>query len=191
MSYTEIFGFKNGKVAVQEEIKNSFRGAMAVWTILDKTYLPPYYAKWDPTKPMSRASAMFDQDAMKEVWGLANDKKVPIDERLVMASTFDKVLVKHENLPKLIEAFRNFDEAYPEQSSIGEQADILQALYDDEEIDAVGWNQTSVNGDHWGNIGDYDEETEEYDSYDHINQTDHWWLFDDYMEEFFEMRDNL
>lgn len=183
MSYTEIYGFKKGKSDFTEEIKNAFRGAMAVWNIMDEKYLPPYYSSWDPTEKISRASAIFDKNAMKEIWALANNKDVPLDERLVMATTFDKVLVKRENLPRLIEAFRAFDKTYEGKSSIGEQADILESFLEVEDMDTVGWNQTSVNGDTWDNFGGLDEETEEYLPYDINTMEDHWFLFDDYKEE--------
>lgn len=113
---------------------------------------------------------------MQEVWDLIKDDRITEYEKICMKSTFDNVLVKKENLPKLIEAFRNFEG----QSSLPEQADlILEELKIDDTFLAIGWNQTSVNGDNWENFGDYNEETELYEPYN-INTMDrHWFLFDD------------
>jgi len=43
-------------------------------------------------------------------------------------------------------------------TNLKEQADGLRAFYADENISAVGWNQTSVNGDDWSNFGGYEED---------------------------------
>ena len=39
MSYTEIYGLTNDSVVCIGETKNSWRGAVAVWTMLEKKYL--------------------------------------------------------------------------------------------------------------------------------------------------------
>lgn len=180
MSYTEIVAFKNGKACDVKEIQNAWRGAMSVWMLMDESHLPPYYASWDPAKKVSRASAMMDPNAMKQVWELANNENVPIDERLVMGTTFDKALVKRENLTRLIEAFKNFDKTYPDKSSMLEQSEILESFLEDEEIDVVGWNQTSVSENPWFT---WNEDKEEYVPYDINTMEEHWFLMDDFKEE--------
>lgn len=182
MSYTEIFAFKNGKSKLAEEVNNAFRGAMAIWGEMEKQHLSPIYASWDATKQISRASSM-DQGKMKEIWNMASDKNIPLDERLVLSTTFDKVLVKRENLPRLIEAFKNFENTYKEKTSLPEQTSILEAFLDDEDVMAVGWNQTSVNGDNWNNFGGYDEDEGEPIPYDINSMSEHWFLFDDFKDE--------
>jgi hypothetical protein len=110
MSCTEIFGFdKEGNAYLQDEIKNSWRGAMAIWNILEQRYLPQYrpsfipdyiadediedYCKYKP----SRTSAMFDKNAMQEIWDLANDKRLKDNEKIVLSTTFDDLIIKKEN----------------------------------------------------------------------------------------------
>ena len=44
---------------------------------------------------------------------------------------------------------------------------------------AVGWNQTSVNGDTWKNYGGYDEEKDECIPYNCLTMNKHWYLFDE------------
>lgn len=188
MSTTEIYGFdKAGNAYSLGETKNSWRGGMAIWGILEKKYLPPYLPSYAPAgitsvdefehrlgwKP-SRTTSMMNENAMKEIWGLADSEKVSITDKIVLFTTFDKCLVKKENLSKVIEAFRKFDG----ETSLKEQADILERALGDEECIAVGWNQTSVSGDTWGAYG-YDEEKDECIPYNCLTQRDHYWLFDE------------
>jgi hypothetical protein len=50
-------------------------------------------------------------------------------------------------------------------------------MLNDENCIAVGFNQTSVNGDTWTNFGGYDEEKEEYIPYNILTGNKHWELF--------------
>lgn len=41
MSYTELFGFdKNGDAFYYSEVRNAWRGGMAIWQRLEEKYLP-------------------------------------------------------------------------------------------------------------------------------------------------------
>src|SRR5471030_521794 len=97
MSYTEIFKFnKQGDAKAIGETKNAFRGAMAVWGIMDERYLPPFFPDWTkgiimPTK--ERYSRANDQQAIKEIWKLADDPKVSMIDKIVLGSTFDNAIV--------------------------------------------------------------------------------------------------
>ena len=111
VSYTEIYGFdKEGNAYFQGEVKNAWRGAMAVWSILEEKYLPAYRPSFVPAhvpdsmieqflgyKP-TRCSAAFDDNAMKSIWQLVNDKRLKECERIVLASTFDYVIIKKRKL---------------------------------------------------------------------------------------------
>lgn len=187
MSYTEIYSFdKKGNASQAAEIRNAFRGAMAVWKRLEEKHLPPYRPSYVPAfipddrveeflryKP-SRCTAMMDDGAMKEIWNLADNRDVPENERIILFTTFDKCLVKKEDLPAVISAFRSFDA----ETSLPEQAGVLEQLLQDEDCIAVGWNQTSVNGDTWANF-EYDEENDECIPYNCMNGEEHYWLFDE------------
>lgn len=164
MSYTEIFKInKDGKGEFIGETKNSFRGAMAIWSHLEKKYLPN-----------EGQFNRFVMGKMNEVWDLAKGDRITEAEKRVMQSTFDNVLVKKENLPKLLEYFRNFET----ETSLSEQAEIIEeAIEKDNNLIAIGWNQTSVNGDNWSNWGGYDEETDEPIPYDINTMDKHWYLF--------------
>lgn len=167
---------------------------MAIWSYLEKKYLPPYipdyvkHCNWyrpgmtneeiikrNGFEPSRLFPSPGGENPTQEVWDLANNKDIPEHERIVLFTTFDKCLVKKEGLPAVIAAFRKFEA----ETSLPEQADILEKLLQDEDCIAVGWNQTSVNSDAWGNIGEYDEENEEIMPYNCLTQTEHYWLFDE------------
>lgn len=177
MSYTEIFGFdKEGNAYLAGKVKNAFRGAMAVWRYLEEKYLPPYnpdYAdlveKVFGIKP-SRCSS----DEIEEIWALQNSDKLSIEEKIVLFTTFDKILIKKEDIPQVINAFNSFGG----ETSLKEQAKILQDLLESENCIAVGWNQNSVVIDNWENYF-YDEVNDRTIPYNCLKQDDHYWLFDE------------
>lgn len=178
MSSTLIYGFdKGGSAFFLDATQNSWRGGMAIWRELEERHLPPYYGKYDKVCPISRMVAFYDESAAKEVWNLANRKDIPIHERIALHTTFDCCLVKAEDIPKVIDAFRKFGGT----TSLPEQADILEKL--PEGTIAVGWNQTSVNSDDWGNKGGYDEENDEPIPYNCLTMNEHYWLFDELEED--------
>ena len=198
MSYTEIYALdKAGVPRLYGEVRNSWRGAMAVWNIMEERHLPPFvpeYVKlcnWyrpgmtaeeiearNGFKPRRTAPSLSngkENDPAREIWALADNPDIPEHERIVLYTTFDDCLVRAENLPAVIEAFRKFGG----DTSLKEQADILQRAADDPEIMAVGWNQTSVNGTTWDNDGGYDDEAEKSRPYNCLTGDKHFWLFDE------------
>ena len=189
MSSTVIIGFDESGKALEDElgsVPNSWRGAPAVWQYMEETYLPPYFPEWvDEAERAMGAEAFFERhrykpsrissfnpDALEEIVNLAYDKSVPEDERISLASTFDWVAVRREEIPRIIEAFRNF----PARTSLPEQAAVLEEALDFPDLSAVGWIQTTVCCDLWQ--GEYDEETDESMPYDLAVNDDHVWLFD-------------
>lgn len=176
MSSTIIYGFnKQGEAFTLGATENAWRGGMAIWRELEERHLPPYYYRGDRRHPQSRLTAFFDENAAKEVWNLADRKDIPLHERIVLHTTFDRCLVKTEDIPKVIDAFRKF--GCDDYTSLPEQADILEKL--PVGTIAVGWNQTSVTGEDWSNKGGYDEENDEAIPYNCLTMSEHYWLFDE------------
>lgn len=154
MSYTEIFKFdKNGDSESVAGIKNSHRGCMAVWNYLGEKYL-------------NQGASIFDISVMKRIWNLMNDSNVSMNERIVMGTTLDNCLVRKKDFKKVIYAFREFEG----ETSLKEQADVLEELLADDDCIAVGWHQNSISCEMW------------FD-YNCLENTEHWWLFD-------ELKDN-
>ncbi|WP_041257998.1 hypothetical protein [Fibrella aestuarina] len=162
MSYTEIFAFKKtGEIESIAEIRNSHRGAAAVWSTVEDRYLPK--------KQYSRIVL----SEMQDIWDLWKRDDVSLTDKIVLLSTFDHVIVEKEHIPRLIAAFR----AFVGQTSLPEQADAIAKIQDDPDLWAIGWNQTSINSDDWTNLGGYDEETDEPIPYDFKTGELHWRLF--------------
>ena len=173
MSCTEIFAFDiAGNAHEYCDIRNAWRGAMAVWRKMEEEYLPPkiFYGQ-----KISRLMGLNPKDA-DEIWDLFSNTKVPEHERIVLGTTFDKCLVRKEDIPKVIEAFRKFGG----ETSLPEQADVLEKLLGDDNCIAVGWNQNSVCDSFWIK---YNEETDTYYPYNFLAMNEHWWLFDDLKSE--------
>ena len=178
MSNTEIFGFdKEGNAYLAGEVKNAFRGAMAIWRILEEKYLPPIDNEYTQALEKSfgiKYSRCSSEDTIQEVWALQNSDKLSIEEKIVLFSTFDKMLVKKEDIPKVINAFISFEG----ETSLKEQAEILQDLLESDNCIAVGWNENSVVIDNWVNYS-YDEENDRAIPYNCLKQNEHYWLFDE------------
>ena len=182
MSYTEIYKFtKSGNATMFAETRNAWRGAMAVWNIMDEKYLPRFIPNWavrlgeDLTKRYHRTSDMGSSGggAIKEIWDLYKSDKVSETDKIVLGSTFDNVIVYKKDIPKLVETFRKFEG----ETSLKEQADILEeAFKKDKNLIAVAWNQTSVNGDAWINDTEKDKD-DNWKPYNIKKQNKHWDLF--------------
>lgn len=197
MSSTEIYAFgKDGYAHLYGQTKNAWRGCMAIWRLMEERHLPLYIPNWVKCanwyKPgmtaqelkanigyaPTRCAPYLNDNPMKEIWELQHNKDVPVHERICLYTTFDDILVKRENVPKVIDAFRKFGG----ETSLPEQADILQEMLKDSDIIAVGWNQTSVNSDSWSTCGGYDEETDTRKPYNCITGKGHFWLFDELVQ---------
>lgn len=168
MSFTEIYGFrKDGQCEWRLDIRNAWRGAMAVWQDLEKRYLPP----------IRRSTRLFSftEGETKDIWELFYCPRLSTAERIVMGTTFDNVLVRAADVPKILEAFRD----YPGETNLKEQADAIEKLCANDDCVAIGWNQTSVSANTWANAGGYDEEKDESMPYNFMTMDRHWWLFDE------------
>lgn len=180
MSCTQISGLTKNRAYRIGEVRNSWRGAMAIWTILEDKYLPKFIPEWAKSleekdySDYSRSYSGNDND-MKQIWDLSNSDKLTFNEKIVLCSTFDNVLVRVESIDKVLKAFREFDD----KTSLKEQANIIEkALKENQDIIAIGWNQTSVCEDKWV-FKNYDEEKNEWFGYNLEENKDHWFLFDE------------
>ncbi len=182
MSYTEIYGFgKDGDAGGLEDVKNAWRGAMAVWQIMEDRYLDPLpkpiwmsdkdYKKSGYSRTCQPPSFKDNEpNPLKPIWDLWTNNKVSRTDKIVLGTTFDKVVVMRENIKETSKAFEEFKG----ETSLKEQAKILREALEDDDNIAVAWNQTSICGDTWSN---YDEEKEESTPYNLHKQTDHWNLY--------------
>jgi hypothetical protein len=167
MSYTSIHSTTaQGEVSTLAEIDNAWRGAMFVWTKLGERYLPesqtdPY---WTPLK-----------NDGQPIWDLFKDPRLHNEEKIVLGSTFDRVMIKRENISRVCWAYSQFAQWYPGNNSLMEQWGVLNKAKNDPEIFAVFWTQTSVASDIWYV---FEPDKDEYRRYDITRDIGHWFLFD-------------
>lgn len=187
MSHTTIYVFdEKGNAEEYEDISNSWRGAMAIWNFLEEKYLPQFRPKYVPDsvpdscieefchfKPKRTGSDLSD---MQEIWELVNSTEVNVVDKICLATTFDYVVVRKEELDRVIEAFRSFQG----NSSLLEQAAILERIKNEGNFIAVAWNQTSVCEPPWVV---YDEEKDTCEPYNLYTGDKHCFLFDELEEE--------
>ncbi len=148
MSCTTIFGFdKNGDSFEISDIKNAWRGAFAIWEYLGNKFIKNF--------------KMFDTKSMKKVWKLKVEDGLSKDELIVLYSTFDNVLIKRENIKRLLKAMRNFDY----ETSLKEQADDIEHYINNNETLAIGFHQNSVSCEKWY-------------GYNFLKTKEHWFLFE-------------
>ena len=183
MSHTTIFVFdENGNAEDYEEINNSWRGAMAIWTFLEEKYLPQFRPKYVPEdipdflieefchfKPKRTGSDISD---MQDIWELVNSPEVDVVDKICLATTFDSMVVRIEEIDRIIEAFQ----AFQGNSSLREQADTLERIKNEGKFVAIAWNQTSVCEFPWAV---YDEEEDTCEPYNLYKGSKHCFLFDE------------
>lgn len=170
---------------------------MDIWKIMENLRLPPFipnYIKdcnwyhpditaeevkrhlgYEPSRALCYESS--EGEPAQAIRGLCDNLEVPLYERIVMYTIFDYCLVKKENIGRVVDAFRAFDG----DTSLKEQADILEKLAANPEIVAVGWNGTSVNVVFWITGGGCDEEDESI-PYNCLTDDKHFRLFDEMKE---------
>lgn len=159
MSNTEIYAIKkNGEPTMAGTTENSFRGGLFIWTKLCEKY--------------NIEGGMFG-GGFEKLWKLTDTGTLEAFENLTMKTTFDRVIAKKEDIPAILEAFEQFDKAFP-GSSLLEQAEIIRnEILNNDEMIAVCWNQTSNTCTQWE--PDYDDNDEEI--HYNINTNDnHWFL---------------
>lgn len=139
MSYTTMYVFRGKRGAeTYRDFRNSRGSASYVWTQLAKLYFG-----WDHW--ISRSELELDR-----LWSIARDPDIPLRDRVAMAFTFDAALCAKDDLLPLADILDAFVAEYPpgdSACSLRDQATALRELAADKRVRAVGWNQTSVNGD--------------------------------------------
>lgn len=163
MSYTTLLGIAEDYSIIElAEYRNSHLGGSTIWNCYAK-YLGLEYIP------------MFDMTEFWDVWKL---KEVPLFEKIVLLSTYDRVYVSKGNLPKLIEAFVQFDKTYENNHIASYMKDIEN---NKDKLIGVAWHITSITDNPWYN---WDEEKEEYIPINIKESEKAWELFDDCLNPF-------
>ena len=131
MSYIEVFAVRtNGDITKYGEAHNSYGGAMYIWMKLKEKYNVTYASLID----------------FSPLWGKVGTLEEA--DNWVLASTFDYVVISKEHLPTLIKHLKTFVATY-RSSTLEVEIEILERALRDDTIQAVAFNQTSVNADMW------------------------------------------
>lgn len=139
MSYTTLYSFRqNGEISEYAEYKNAWHGAMLVWNSMAERYNTPF--------------SLMDEKSMQALWGLAGDSKVPLYDRITLATTFDRYVVHAADFKQLRDALRETAKWLPSHCHINKQSDDIEKIMElnlkcsdpNLRVIAVGWNATSV-----------------------------------------------
>jgi hypothetical protein len=179
MSKTILYAILNRKpLAFVGEAHNSHRGASQFWSYLWGKYMyplpedgpEPEYLRHpfflDGQKPdveewrksMSETHWFWtkigvDKKLAKQVgqrfWDLWKDPRLQWWERVLLVSTFDRVMVMKSDIPPIIHSMQIYDQVNPGHSHFDEQIPILQKIFADKKMLGVCWHQTSVDADVW------------------------------------------
>lgn len=150
MSYMEIVKLRDDKTFESAgQVQNASKHQQVVWNYFAKKFLG-----WDF---FNVHSSLVEQ---QKLWDLFEDERLTINERIVLGSTYDYVLVKKEHIPLVIDAFKTFEN----ESNLLEQVDILVSAFNDDNCVAIGW-QSSI--------------TDIWDNYDIYTEKKHWSLLDE------------
>lgn len=167
MSYSTILTIEsNGDVVPHTEIHNGTL-AMTIWNHISKEY---------------GLRILFGEKP--EIWSWCGQGKLKRHHDIVMAFTFDHVIVYKKDIPKLIEAFNEFMLECPTEN-MKTQIETLTKIQE-EDIIGVAWQQTSVSDSLWTTNPMDDVDSEDYDvdldisiPYNIYEGDKHWDLFEE------------
>jgi len=146
---------------------------MRVWNSLVAEFLKPRSKYW-----------LCDENTVAELWKLVANPDLPVCARVVLASTFDKVMVKREDFASLATSMRVFDRTFPSPPNyvnhLPEMAGAIDGLLKDEGAQALCWYPMSVAEDLWYVGGG--EDGSDGRGYNIATDKGHWFLFDAYPE---------
>lgn len=127
MSYTCIFGSKDGRWTELRKVKNSWYWHMNIWLSLWGEYMKE--------KENSKSLLLNPYDKnLSEVWALASNQDVPEFERAVLNSTFDKTIIRRSSVDWLIKQIEKFEDKYPKKTSAKGMIACFKSIMADEEL---------------------------------------------------------
>ena len=161
---------ESGEIQSYAEYRNSHGSGSYIFTALCDRYLDGM--QW-----------ICSGDNINRLWGLAKDDRLPKHHKIALMTTFDRVMVRRENLGRTADAFELFVEDFPpgrRVCSLLKQAGDLRLISHEPVCFAACWQQTSVSMYVWMVRG---QETEpggyDYRPWDVSRDEGHWFLFDD------------
>ena len=148
----------DGQVAGAYEVRNAMAGALYIWECLREKYGVGSALNYDP------------------LWKLFTDDRMDLADKIAMGLTFDRVIIRRENLPPTIHVLQRFVSSLDGTPTLVGIIDALKKLAQDQECVGVCFNHTSVAESYWEKR---DEGTDGGRRYDLNIDQGHWFLFDE------------
>lgn len=157
MSRLSLISFdQQGNINRVREWRNSHRFYTLIWSGLWGQY-------GEPENPYGY---LVNPEKTKKLWRLIDDPRLPYEEKIVLACTFDYAIIRRKEFGKLIQCFKEYS-VYHESGHMWAIADELVALQEDESIYGIGFEHSI--SDQWhewtrkgvGELNEWDE----YDEY--------------------------
>lgn len=177
MSYAVLYKVPaNGSISTFKEFRNAWGGAYQIWTQMSKRYLGLN------SVPFSFSPS--GEDELKKLCALGTDAKVDRTDRIVMALTYDRVLIAKKDMLETARCLDEFNAKHKIEgiNHIPAFAEGLRALHEESDAIAAAWLHTSVSGGLWY-IRDNPEDEENDEGHMFDFSKDHesfktWFLFD-------------
>ena len=144
MSYAELFTVNaNGDVVGgAATVPNNHRGAPLLWEWVRAKYMPK----------LDRTDLLFGSN-LDPFWALVRDARLPVDERVAFATTFDNMIIRREHVPHAAACLRST------AAKIGDMhggpihafywPDLMLKAIEDDSVLGLAFNQCSANADTW------------------------------------------
>jgi hypothetical protein len=169
MSQVEMYIVKtNGDVIFHKEFQNSHGFASRIWSDLWKKYMPH----------CSEHSWLYD-DRLFQLH--KSGSPLSDDEKIVLFSTYDRVVFEKAFSDYLIWALLIFEKKYPAGSRVshlGEIAKTLMQLKNDDDVIGFCFNATTISCDFWRIYKNEEDEESETISYNIFRNKNHDWIGD-------------
>ena len=168
MSEIQIYSLTKEKdMVLYAEVKNAFGGAILIWEILKTKY-----------KEFLPSGEDVFSKPYQELWSLVGKGIFSKSDEILIASTFDRVWIKKENLQEVAEIWNGFYryhiEGLPIEPSTKGVAQVLAKAATDPEVYGIAFNHTSVVSSFWSI---FDEDKEGCQSYNFERNQGHWELY--------------
>lgn len=148
MSCVEIYTVnEKGDVTEFGIARNSFGGAMHIWSIIADKYMS------NVTGGIGGLLLAISGNQCQQFWDLFNSGKLSERDNILFGSTFDHMICEIDQLNDLIEAFKSFHDDHP-SFTLAEIIQVLKTVPKEKDIRGICFNQTSVVSDMWTDMDD-------------------------------------
>lgn len=117
MSTSDLYVLNKVSTTHFAEFWNGWGSAPVVWRYIGEKYVTDKPQYWE-----------MDDKTLKQIWALASDPKLEVDERVVLMMTFDHSFVPIKHLKEVGEACITFHSRVRDTDRVNHWADIGEAL---------------------------------------------------------------